>query len=170
VTPNPTGIISPANPSAVAFYYQDTVAASFWSWSPSKRAWNPIISSVGAVASGHFFTQGNQVLIGGASMPSSAPAIPTQPALYYQDKSTNVQLWKWSVSKQQWLPLVTGNGSSVTFNVATLAGTMYGGATASPSATPQPANGAALYIQDASPPQLSAWSILNQAWFKLIGT
>jgi hypothetical protein len=166
---NPNGICRPGNGSSVAFYYQDGPSVNLWFWSKNSQSWVAIVSDQSPAVGSSFFTQGGQVIVGGLASPINAPIISTQPALYYEDSQT-IQLWGWSVSSQQWLPLITGGGSNVTIPVVLPQGTMYRATTSDPTTTPNPRNAGALWVEDSPNIQFYAWSVINQTWFGIIAS
>jgi len=167
----------------------------FQKWVALKAPSNPVALPA-TYGTAVLFTQGNQqVMIGKYATPPAtvtytqaasstnpfpvtstalfAPPIPTQPCLYYQDQPVTgtapVNLYQWSPINKTWMAILVGSSSDVV--MPALVASYSQPITISAAATPspiQPANAAAVYVQDAAIPKMWLWSINKGAWFLAI--
>jgi hypothetical protein len=167
----------------------------FQKWVALKAPSNPVALPA-TYGTAVLFTQGNQqVMIGKYATPPAtvtytqaasstnpfpvtstalfAPPIPTQPCLYYQDQPVTgtaaVNLYQWSPINKTWMAILVGSSSDVV--MPALVASYSQPITVSTAATPtsiQPANAAAIYVQDAATPKMWLWSINKGAWFQAI--
>jgi hypothetical protein len=98
-------VAAPLVPTQPALYYQDDPNAQLFGWSVRQQTWLPFITGDGANVTFPVVSPKGTVYRGLATAPTTPPNPSNAGALWVQD-SPNIQLYAWSVLKNQWFGII----------------------------------------------------------------